>query len=233
MVMVTIGNKASMGGAGNSIEPGIYQAQVVQVEDNIALKGGQSGYASRFHFKIANAGLGNSAMVGREVNELLNLMGTKPDNQRIALEQFAGMAIASGVPESAVLNQSVDTQAMTGRSLCIILGPQKNDPRYVEVKGYAPAGAENDPAAWEKNKALFQAPQQPAAGANQGAWGNTASPAQQQSAPAAGNQGGWGNAGQAQQQPQPQSQPQPQPQPNNTAGAQQNTWGNSGFAGPS
>jgi hypothetical protein len=227
MVMVTIGNKASMGGAGNSIEPGIYQAQVAQVEDNIALKGGQSGYASRFHFKIANAGLGNPAMVGREVNELLNLMGTKPDNQRIAKEQFAGMAIASGVPESAVLNQSVDTQAMTGRSLCIILGPQKNDPRYVEVKGFAPVGAENDPAVWEKNKPLFQEPQQqPAAGANQGAWGNTASPAQQQPAPAAGNQGGWSNVGQ---------QAQQQPQPNNTANApQQGTWGgNSGFSGPS
>ena len=202
MVMVSMqGIDKVSTGIGEKIEPGIYDVQVTKVEDGIALKGGQSGYGSRFHFVILNDG----PMKGREVQHLLNVQSAHADNQKYSLQDLAGMAVSSGVPEQAVLGQNIDTQNMTGRMLSVVLGPQKNKPEFVEVKGYMPSHACQDPANWEKVKDKLVAP----AATQQG-------PAQ--------TQGGWGPAAQqpvAGQQPQAQAQPQAQPQ------AQvQNTWGN-------
>ncbi len=221
MVMVSMQgiNKASTG-ISDKIEPGIYDVQVTKVEDGIALKGGQSGYGSRFHFTILNDG----PMKGREVQHLLNVQSAHADNQKYSLQELAGMAISSGVPEQAVFQQNIDTQAMTGRYLSVVVGPQKNSPQYVEVKGYLPSNACQDPANWEKvkDKLVVPAATQQGPAQTQGGWGPAAQQPTQQ--PAA--TGSWSNAPQggqpvAGQQPQAQAQPQAQPQ------AQvQNTWGN-------
>ena len=219
MVMVSMqGIDKVSTGIGEKIEPGIYDVQVTKVEDGIALKGGQSGYGSRFHFVILNDG----PMKGREVQHLLNVQSAHADNQKYSLQDLAGMAVSSGVPEQAVLGQNIDTQNMTGRMLSVVLGPQKNKPEFVEVKGYMPSHACQDPANWEKVKDKLVAPAATQQGPAQtlGGWG----PAAQQPAQQPAAAGSWSNAPQggqpvAGQQPQAQAQPQAQPQA-------QNTWGN-------
>lgn len=217
MVMVSLqGITKASTGISDKIEPGIYDVQVTKVEDGIQLKGGQSGYGSRFHFTILNYG----PMKGREVQHLLNVQSAHADNLKYSLQELAGMAISSGAPEQAILNQNIDTQAMMNRLLSIVVGPQKNAPQYVEVKGYLPSYACQDPANWEKVKDKLVAPAAPQQGPaqTQGGWGaGTQQPA------AAGAwtapQGGQPVAGQPVAGQQPQAQPQAQVQ---------NTWGNNG-----
>jgi hypothetical protein len=207
-------------GIGEKIEPGIYDVQVTKVEDGIALKGGQSGYGTRFHFKVLNDG----PMKGREVQHLLNVQATHADNQKYSLQELAGMAVSSGVPEQAVLGQNIDTQNMMGRYLSVVLGPQKNKPEFVEVKGYLPSNACQDPANWEKvkDKLVASAATQQGPAQTQGGWGGSAPAAQQPAATGAWN-GSQGGQPQPQAQvAQPQAQVQAQPQA-------QNTWG----SGPS
>ncbi len=235
MVMVSMQgiNKVSTG-ISEKIEPGIYDVQVTKVEDGIPLKGGQSGYGSRFHFVIMNEG----PMKGREVQHLLNVQSAHADNQKYSLQELAGMAVNSGVPEQSVLGRDIDTQNMAGRYLSLVLGPQKNNPQYVEVKGYLPTGACQDPANWEKVKDKLVAPAatQQGPAQTQGGWGPAVPP--QGGQPPAGGQphagaqpqgGSWGNAPQGGQpvSQQPQAQPQPQPQAQAQPQAQ-NTWGSYG-----
>ncbi|WP_414041506.1 DUF669 domain-containing protein [Acidithiobacillus sp. M4-SHS-6] len=246
MVMVSMqGITKASTGISERIEPGIYDVQVTKVTDGHPLKGGQSGYGSRFYFTILNDG----PMRGREIQHLLNVQSTKPDNLKYSLQELAGMAISSGVPESAVFDKGVDTQYMLNRQLSIVVGPQKDNPQYVEVKGYMPSGANQDPANWEKVQHQLVAPaastaQGPAQ--TQGGWGVApqqgvapGGAAPQQQAPA---QGAWGapQGGQpgmqqpqasypGMQQPHAGAQPHAGVQP--PAGAQpqaqvQNTWGN-------
>ena len=220
MVMVSMQgiDKASTG-ISDKIEPGIYDVQVTKVEDGIPLKGGQSGYGSRFHFTIMTDG----PMKGREVQHLLNVQSAHADNLKYSLQELAGMAISSGVPEQAVFNQNINTQGMLNRYLSIVVGPQKNSPQYVEVKGYMSMGANQDPANWEKVKDKLVAPAAAQQGPSQtqGGWGA----ATQQPAATAGS---WNNAPQGGQpvagqpvanQPVAGQQPQVQPQA-------QSTWGN-------
>lgn len=184
----TLGINKSSTGVGERIEPGIYEVIIKDIE-RIALKNGTAGYGAKFHFEILNEG----PMKGREVGELLNVEAVSEKNRTISLERLAGLAIATGVPEHAVLNQqTVPIDNLMGRTLSVVLGPQRDDPRYVDVKAYMPVGASQNPENWEKMKYLFQepAPSQQQAPATQGAWGNA--PAQQAPAQQQPVAGGWG-----------------------------------------
>ncbi|MBN6739778.1 DUF669 domain-containing protein [Acidithiobacillus sp. MC6.1] len=224
-------------GVSNRIEPAIYDVEVTKVEDGIALKGGAAGQGSRFTFKIMNDGPAQ----GREINHLLNVATTHADNRKYSLQELAGMLVASGVPAEQVIGRQVDTQWAVNRKLSIVVGPQDNNPQYVEVKAYMESGARNDKANWEKMRDKIEgkpgASQGPSAGSTGGAWGNDNGGAPAQAAPpsfpqsAAPAQGGF-----AQQQPAPQGNGFAQQQPAATAQPQpQNTWSNNGggFAGPS
>lgn len=223
MVMVSMQdiNKVSTG-IGEKIEPGIYDVRVKLVEDGIALKGGQAGYGTRFHFEIMNDG----PLKGREVQHLLNVQSNHADNRKFSLQELAGMIVSSGVPEQSVLGQNIDTQQVAGRYLSVVLGPQKSNPQYVEVKGYMPSQACQDPKNWDKVKDKLAAPAatQQGPAQTQGGWGpavppQSGQPATSQQQPVHGN---WNQPVAPQSsQPQPQTQ-QPQTQP------QQSTWGNSG-----
>ncbi|MBU2788616.1 DUF669 domain-containing protein [Acidithiobacillus sp. VAN18-1] len=215
------------------IDPGIYDAEVVKVEDGVAVKSG--GYASRVTFRIVNDG----PMHGREVNEQYNMLADNAKAKEIGCEHFSQMLKASGVPKENILHQNIDTQWALGRKMSIVLGPQKNDPQYVEVKAYMEPGARNDKANWDKVRDKIEgkpAGHGPSTGNAGGSWGNDnggASPAQAAATPPVMPQGGGfaqsqpvapQGGGFAQSQPAASSQ-QPQPQ---------NTWGSSGgFAGPS
>lgn len=221
MVMVSMqGIDKISTGISEKIEPGIYDVQVKMVEDGIALKGGQSGYGSRFHFVIMNDG----PMKGREVQHLLNVQSVHADNRKYSLQELAGIAVMSGYgSEQSVLSRDIDTQTMVGRYLSLVLGPQKNNPQYVEVKTYLPSHACQDPANWEKVKDKLVAPAatQQGPAQTQGGWGPAAQQPTGQPTPTMGS---WSNAPQGGGQPVAGAQAQAVAQPQ-----AQNTWG----SGPS
>ncbi|MBU2755264.1 hypothetical protein HFU84_08700 [Acidithiobacillus sp. CV18-2] len=205
------------------------------MDDGIALKGGASGFGSRFTFRILNDGPSQ----GREINHLLNVGTTHADNRKYSLQELAGMLVSSGVPSDKIMGKQIDTQWALGRKMSIVLGPQDNNPQYVEVKGYMESGARHDKANWDKVRDKIEgkpAGHGPSMGNAGGSWGydnGGAAPAQAAATPPVMPQGGGfaqnqpaapQGGGFAQSQPVASSQ-QPQPQ---------NTWGSSGgFAGPS
>lgn len=218
-------NKVSSG-ISERIEPGIYEVAVKDI-DRIALKGGASGYGAKFKFEILNEG----PMKGRDVGDLLNIESTSADAQRIAKERLAGLAVNTGIPESAIFGQQIPIDNLIGRQLSVVLGPQKDAPQYVEVKGYLPLGSSADPEAWRKSEHLMKEPAQTqpkqTAAAAQGAWGGQ-QPAQQAPAQQQPAAGGWGGQQQPAQQ-QPAAAPNGPAQQPAAAAPRQSTWG----SGPS
>lgn len=113
------------------IPPAWYKASISKSEVEATRAGDPS---LRIFFRLQE---GSAA--GMEIRHMLNLWHAKSETARaISASELAAIAKAVGI-QGSVANSDV----LHGREIDVKVGPQKDEPRYSEIKGFAAVGTES------------------------------------------------------------------------------------------